>query len=199
MISCVSVAMVARPTHCGIALAERIERAILSVRAWRSSSTLEMSRDLITGEAALCTANNVTTCGLRRPPQLDVADCDFKCANSEAVSSNKKSTGNRARLRRTCSFRRRVSTPYRAARVLSSITLWPRNILMRKRQHACLLAVFKCRRARTSQKAGYGTMDRESGRVAFGRALAEPVCRPLPLQCLRTPLSASHEERTLVC
>jgi hypothetical protein len=36
---------------------------------------------------------------LRRPPQLDVAERDFKFANSSVVSSNRKSSGKRLRLR----------------------------------------------------------------------------------------------------
>ena len=62
----------------------------------------------------------------RRPPQLDVAKCDFKLANSSALTSKMKSFGKRSGLRRTCSLRRRVSTPYRAASHHKSITI-PRN------------------------------------------------------------------------
>ena len=43
-------------------------------------------------------------------------NCDIKAAVSSAVIWNMHSAGKRSALRRTCSFRRRVSTPYSTAR-----------------------------------------------------------------------------------
>ena len=42
---------------------------------------------------------------------FDVAFCNIKDENSSAVSSKRKSVGNRWQLRRTCWFRRAVVTP----------------------------------------------------------------------------------------
>ena len=56
---------------------------------------------------------------------FDIAICDFKKSNSSLVNWNMKSLGNRSILRFTCSFRRRVSTPYRKAKSESSITCCP--------------------------------------------------------------------------
>ena len=61
-----------------------------------------------------------------RPPQLEVAYCDFKSRNSSSLSLNIKSDGKRMIFRATAWFNTRVSTPYSSARSSSSITLWSR-------------------------------------------------------------------------
>src|SRR4030042_289626 len=77
---------------------------------------------------------SVNACGrVPRPPRLDfdIAICDVKQAASSPVSWNIKSSGNRLRLRLTASLKRKVGTPYRAARSRSKITLLPRTITIR--------------------------------------------------------------------
>jgi hypothetical protein len=67
---------------------------------------------------------------IRRPPRpagFEITDCDFKSANSSAVSWNMKSPGNRSMLRFTACTSSRVSTPYMAASSASSMTFCPRR------------------------------------------------------------------------
>ena len=67
--------------------------------------------------AAMMAPCSVNASGrFRVPPQLDVANCDIKFRTSSSETSKMKSAGNLCWFRRTCSLRRRVSTPYRAAR-----------------------------------------------------------------------------------
>src|SRR4030066_830346 len=70
---------------------------------------------------------------VRRPPRLDfdIAICDVKQVASSPVSWNIKSSGNRLRLGLTASLKRKVGTPYRAARSRSKITLLPRTVTIR--------------------------------------------------------------------
>ena len=58
-------------------------------------------------------------------PVFKVAICDLEIATSSFVSSNMNSAGKRSILRRTCSLRRLVSTPYISAKSKSSITFCP--------------------------------------------------------------------------
>lgn len=98
---------------------------------YRDISTARGEFRTVAAMSAPCSVN--ANGNLRRPPRpvFDVAICDIKVAYSGSSSRNMKSAGKRSALRRTCSFRRRVSTPYSWARSLSIKTFWPRGNTMR--------------------------------------------------------------------
>lgn len=73
----------------------------LVVRADLAFKLRELLCELSVGGEQIAPCSVKAIGRLRRPPQLDVANCDFKFANSSSVSSNMKSAGKRSRLRRT--------------------------------------------------------------------------------------------------
>ena len=81
----------------------RLRKAASPASRFRSLTKARIARMLIsTARSLLRTEDNMATpCSvkangnLRRPPHLDVTDCDFKLENSEAVNSNMKSAGKR--------------------------------------------------------------------------------------------------------
>ncbi len=93
------------------------------------------ARGVFSTVAAIKAPYSVNASGnLRRPPRprFDVAICDIKLEYSSGESWNMNSAGKRPLLRRTCSFRRRVSTPYRVANSWSRMTFCPRTRTIRR-------------------------------------------------------------------
>ena len=71
-------------------------------------------------------------CDLKTLPSTDVIEnCDEISFHSSFESWNIKSSGKRSILRFTCSFRRKVSTPYNRAKSRSRITCLPRMVRIR--------------------------------------------------------------------
>jgi len=109
----------------------RVDRsAVRNCTKARTTKTLiSTAPGLFSTVAAMMAPCSVNASGrFRVPPQLDVANCDIKLRTSSSETSKMKSAGNLCWFRRTCSLRRRVSTPYRAARSRSSSTRWPRRM-----------------------------------------------------------------------
>ena len=70
-----------------------------------SQQTSPLPRGLLSTVAAMIAPCSVNAMGsFLRPPQLEFADCDFRLLNSLHVSTKMKSSGNRSRLRLTCSL-----------------------------------------------------------------------------------------------
>ena len=105
-------------------------RSCLTTRRARSSLLARISRrrtKVRTIAMLTCTArllrstedNMATPCsvnargGFRRPPQLEIAICDFKFANSSALSRNTKSSGKRSRFLVTAWLRAFEDSAYR--------------------------------------------------------------------------------------
>ena len=131
------IALNARMIWILVAIAIGERRTLLSmampfsVKAYGSfRAPILMELDIANCDFHFSSSSKVANCDLEESP-LDIANCDFQSSNSSFVSWNIKSSGKRSILRLTCSFKRRVSTPYSRAKSRSRMTCLPRMVRIR--------------------------------------------------------------------